>query len=567
MDSSTHSTSIDYSPMIYLVENDPSQIEILSTLLKANNYQIKLFTDIDTFRSTCSATEKACPDAVIICMEIHPENDDFTSLEADLRRCKNENIPVIVTSKHDELPARLAALRAGASRFLTKSIDTESLINLLDELTGRRPASPFRVLLVDDDVVLLELYAIILSNAGMIVQTISEPMKTLDVVKSFSPDIVILDINMPEVSGHELAAILRERDCQLPILFLSAIPDLKQQVLGLELGGDDFLVKPVEKERLLAVITARARRARLNKGIRQRLENTLSEREQEHLALNHHAIVSITDRNGNITYVNDRFCKISGYSSDELLGRNHNIVRSDEHSTEFYQDLWQTISTGNVWQGEICNRCKDGSLYWVESTITPFLDDSGKPYQYVSMRTDISHVKLAETALRKSESRLNYLVTASPVTIYTCAATRIYGATYISPNVKYMMGYEPEQFTDDSEFWTDNIHPDDRARIFHDTLKLFEHGLFQGEYRFRISDGSYIWVHDEMRMTHDDTGQPVEIIGYLANVTARKNAEKSLETQKERLRRGQIFANVGTWDWNIQTGDLVWSERIGPLFG
>lgn len=113
-------------------------------------------------------------------------------------------------------------------------------------------------------------------------------------------------------------------------------------------------------------------------------------------ALDAHAIVSVTNAAGEITYINQKFCDISGYSRDELLGRDHRIVRSGQHPPEFYRDIWKTISGGNIWNGEICNRKRNGSLYWVESTIMPFLDAEGIPCQYVSIRTDVSRQKRRE---------------------------------------------------------------------------------------------------------------------------------------------------------------------------
>jgi len=171
------------------------------------------------------------------------------------------------------------------------------------------------------------------------------------------------------------------------------------------------------------------------------------------------------------------------------------------------------------------------------------------------------------TALQISESRLNFLVLSSPVTIYTCKATPPYAATYISPNIKQLMGYKPEQFTNNGGFWAENIHPEDQQQVFDNLPQLFEHGIHQHEYRFKKQDGSYCWMRDELRLIKDDSGQPIEMVGYWADITDRKLTEQSLEINQERLRRGQVFANIGTWDWNIQTGDLFWSERIAPLFG
>jgi len=107
-------------------------------------------------------------------------------------------------------------------------------------------------------------------------------------------------------------------------------------------------------------------------------------------ALDAHAIVSITDRAGLIIYANDRFCNISGYRQEELLGQSHRILKSGAHPDSFYAEMWATVAAGGIWEGEICNRKKDGGFYWVKSTVMPFMGEDGRPRQYIAIRTDIS---------------------------------------------------------------------------------------------------------------------------------------------------------------------------------
>jgi PAS domain S-box-containing protein len=131
------------------------------------------------------------------------------------------------------------------------------------------------------------------------------------------------------------------------------------------------------------------------------LKKSIQELMDIKFALDESSIVAITDSRGTITYVNEQFVQISKYTKDELIGHDHRILNSGYHSEEFFKDMWRTIGTGEVWKGEIRNRAKDGSYYWVDTTIVPFLNDKGKPYQYLAIRHEITERKRVEQELQK----------------------------------------------------------------------------------------------------------------------------------------------------------------------
>lgn len=151
---------------------------------------------------------------------------------------------------------------------------------------------------------------------------------------------------------------------------------------------------------------------------RKKMESALKESQKSladvYFALNESSIVAITNQRGIIEFVNDKFCEISKYSREELIGKDHRILNSGYHAKDFFKQMWRTIGSGQTWKGELRNKAKDGTYYWVHTTIVPILNEYGKPKQYVAIRNDVTERKQAEDALRQSEERYQRLVRYSP---------------------------------------------------------------------------------------------------------------------------------------------------------
>lgn len=258
-----------------------------------------------------------------------------------------------------------------------------------------------KILIVDDEALNISLVAEILGDRyHLLVATNGE--KVLQIVSSeVKPDLILLDIVMPGMSGFEVAEKLKTNPeiSHIPIIFLTAKYDNKSIVRGLELGAVDYLSKPFQKEELLVRIKNTLHTFNLRNALNRALEKSqkyVKTIESQMALIDKNIIFSSTDLEGKIIDISDAFCKISGYKKDQLIGKYHRIVKHSDMPISKFEKLWATISNGETWHGEIKNRSKNGSFYWVDTIIYPTFNDAGEKNGYTSISQNITDKKRVE---------------------------------------------------------------------------------------------------------------------------------------------------------------------------
>lgn len=244
-------------------------------------------------------------------------------------------------------------------------------------------------------------------------------------------------------------------------------------------------------------------------------------------ALDESAIVAITDPKGIIIHANENFCKISKYSREELIGMDHRIINSGFHPKEFISHLWRTITSGEIWKGELKNKAKDGTIYWVDTTIVPFLDADGKPYQYVAIRSDITQRKQSEESLLKSLKEVSdykFALDESSIVAITDQKGII---NFVNDNFCKISKYSKEELIgQDHRIINSGFHSKDFIRDL--WLTIANGKIWKGELKNRAKDGTYYWVDTTIVPFLNEQGKPFQYIAIRADITLRKKAEEDL---------------------------------------
>ena len=338
---------------------------------------------------------------------------------------------------------------------------------------------------------------------------------------------------------------------------------------------DQFVIPICDHENKIEKFIAISSDISASKQASTELEGALRESHALLSALNMHAIVSIADSVGKIIDVNPAYCRISGYSREEILNGNHRLITTGIQSPDFLSHMWRTISSGTPWRGEVCNRNKNGSLYWVDTFIAPFKNAKGSIEKFISIRTDITASKKAASRLASQRSALANIIEGTNVGTWEWNVGT--GEVRINERWCDQVGYELSELTPITiATWDGLTHPEDLIKAKKQFQMHFKHELpyYEFESRMRHKNGHWIWVLTRGRLSSfTEQGQPEWMAGTQMDITERKLAEMEVQrstqqllTMRDQLSKAAEVAELGVWTWHLDIDIMVCNERMYELY-
>jgi len=239
--------------------------------------------------------------------------------------------------------------------------------------------------------------------------------------------------------------------------------------------------------------------------------------------------VIITDSDGIIIWVNPAITELTGFKSEELVGNKTSILRSGKHSLAFYQDMWETITSGKVWRGDVINKRKDGTFYYEDMTITPVIDPDKTIAGYIAIKQDITEFRQTVEELQQSNERFHRLINSVHAHFYMVeySPETGYNNKYFSNNIEKLTGYPRELFIQDWDYWSSIVHADDQQTFLHNQRKIMEGQSVETEYRILHASGKEIWVNDNAQAIRQPDGRTM-IYATITDITERKHTENRI---------------------------------------
>ena len=549
---------------VIVVDDDVAFLNVISDQLEHFGFNLISLPDHEQLAETLKTVK---PSAVVMDI-VFPDSEDAGVATVKALRAKGAlTCPVIFVSVRGDFEARLKAVRLGCDGYLGKPVNLLELVDILGRITERTADAPYRVMTVDDDPHVSGFYAALLEGVGITTCQVNDPAQALDAILEFAPDVVLMDAQMPVCNGFELAQVIRQNKnfLHLPVIFLTGSNIENDWLLAMRSGADEFLRKSIDPEELIASVIGRAERFRALNKVVSRL--TASENRFRVLTETASDGIATVDELGRFIYWNKGAETMFGYRAEEILGLPA-VQYIPENERPQFEKIIERFRTGGGHPKsgttfETTRLHKNGAEIPVEISLSEW---RAAEHRFITViLRDITERKAVERELRKERERIGAIIenTAEGIITIDCAglietfnpaSERIFGhqaAEVIGKNVSVLM---PENHRNDHQQYVDKstIYA---PRIINQARDLF--GMRKNGAIFPM----------ELNVAPMGEGKDARFVGILRDVSERKAADELLRESERRFNQSHDFAKIGTWDWNIETGDLYWSNQIGPLFG
>jgi len=285
-------------------------------------------------------------------------------------------------------------------------------------------------------------------------------------------------------------------------------------------------------------------------------------------AINSSSIVSMADKRGIITFVNDNFVKISGYPKEELVGQNHRIINSGYHSSLFWTDMWKAIAGGNIWRNEVKNKAKDGSYYWVDTFVMPFLNEDRRIREFLSIRNDITERKKNVEELNRNQFFLEKASEAAKIGYWTSEPGVINGKLTWSKEVFNIFQLDEADFDGRIDTFYRFIHPEDRARVAEMSLSATAGDqVYDIDHRIVRLNGEVRWVNERAQVVRNGENEVLLMVGIIQDITERKTIEGVLREYNDRYEILSKATNDVIWDWDIVNDKVLYNHAMQTVLG
>ena len=522
---------------ILIVEDSkPINKTILKILCELGNYEL------DTTFDLKQATERLFKDSYdFIILDLNLP-DAYGEELVDEIKSKSKAKIIVLTSEAD-VQMRETLFKNGILDYVVKDknfVNSIKSIDIVMKLVNRNISNT--ILIIDDSMFICKQMQRILNIRNYDVKIAQTAQDGMEMLVNNNINTIILDMELPDKHGLDVLREIKDKKefSHIPIVVISANdnPEIVRETF--KLGTSYFIKKPFNVEELTLKVDLSVDINRKDIGILCK-QKILDEYKN---AVDDSSIVSKADINGKITFVNDRFCKISGYSKEELIGKPHSIVRHPDMPSSAFKDMWETIQSKKPWNGKIKNLKKDGNTYWVDSTISPIVDYDGNIIEYIGIRTDITELEYVKLGLEESLdiSTKNFMETYKISQEYQKAieSTNIVIRvntdeiiTHVNDRFCEVLGYEKDEIIGKHyKMFKDSTFSDkDYMDVYN---KLASGEIWRGQVQTKAKNGKIFYFETTAVPIIDKNGNTVESLIIRQNVTEIIALHKELEdTQKE----------------------------------